>query len=310
MRTFSRLLLLLAFASVVTACSGGSSSQPNIAGNGTPMLSQTAVNDVPADSRHILYPPVGLQHVEAHRGGGGNNLAYNGGATMTVPKVYVVFWGWTGDPSGEATYLVNFLSGVGGSSWEQTVTQYYSISGGNHVSITNPAGQLGGYEYDTTNAIPSRPTDTQIAAEAARAAAYFGISGSNVMVMVATPHGNSTRGFGTSWCAYHSYTTTGSGNLAYTNLPYQTDAGASCGEDFVNGGSAGLLDGVSVVGGHEFAESITDPYPSSGWLDRNGNEIGDKCAWSSASTDITLSTGKFAVQPLWSNASSGCVVSY
>src|SRR5581483_5593254 len=106
----------------------------------------------------------------------------------------------------------------------------------------------------------SHPTDSAIAAEAVRAAAHFGVTGNNVMIMVATPHGNSTRGFAVQWCAYHSSTSTTSGQLAYTNFPYQTDAGASCGENFVNSGSAGLLDGVSIVGGHEYAESITDPY--------------------------------------------------
>jgi len=32
-------------------------------------------------------------------------------------------------------------------------------------------------------------------------------------------------------------------------MPYVTDLGASCGENFVNGGSAGLLDGFSIVNG-------------------------------------------------------------
>src|SRR5581483_5726673 len=49
------------------------------------------------------------------------------------------------------------------------------------------------------------------------------------------------------------------------DIPYQTDAGANCGQNFVNSGSAGLLDGVSIVGGHEFAEAATDPNPGLGW---------------------------------------------
>lgn len=313
MRTISRFALLLAFGVALSACnSNPQTGTPPIASGGH-ILPQNpqSINDVPSDSRHILYPLVGLQQVAAARGGQGNNLVYSSGAlVMNLPKVYVDFWGWTSDPSGEATYLLNFLGGVGGSKWLNAVTQYYSITAGTLEGIENLSGQVGGYEYDTTNAIPSHPNDAQIAAEAARAAAYFGISGNNVMVMIATPHGNSTRGFGTQWCAYHSYISSGSGNLAYTNLPYQTDAGAACGENFVNGGSAGLLDGVSVVAGHEFAESITDPYPSGGWLDASGNELANKCAWSTSSTDASLSTGSFAVQPLWSNASGGCVVSY
>ena len=62
-----------------------------------------------------------------------------------------------------------------------------------------------------------------------------------------------------------------------TNLPYVTDAGASCGQDFVN--SNGTLDGVSIVEGHEYAETITDQTPAGGWTDSSGEETGDKCAW-------------------------------
>ncbi len=76
--------------------------------------------------------------------------------------------------------------------------------------------------------------------------------------------------------------------------------------------------GITIVSGHEMAETMTDPFPSTGWLDSSGAEIADKCAWISsgqgASATITLSTGKFAVQSLWSNAfnsdSGGCVLSY
>ena len=66
------------------------------------------------------------------------------------------------------------------------------------------------------------------------------------------------------------------------------------------------------------AETITDQFPNTGWLDSQGGENGDKCAWIStgqgASADITLRTGIFPVQSLWSNAFSGgaggCVISY
>ena len=98
-------------------------------------------------------------------------------------------------------------------------------------------------------------------------------------------------------------------------MPYITDAGASCGADF-NG--LGPTAGITIVGGHEFGETVTDQYPSTGWLDSGGAENGDKCAWISsgqgAAANVALSTGSFAVQSLWSNAfnsnSGGCVLSY
>ena len=94
------------------------------------------------------------------------------------------------------------------------------------------------------------------------------------------------------------------GDIAFTNLPYIPDAGASCGADFVNGN--GPLDGVSIVEGHEYAETVTDQNPAGGWTDNSGAETGDKCAWITPGTnggsfDLSLTTGSYAVQTTWAN---------
>jgi serine protease len=263
----------------------------------------------------------------------GGNLTYHGGVggvgVETAPKVYLVFWGsqWNnGDPSGEATILERFYGGVGGNSWTNIVTQYCqgvasgtTFCNGAGSPAGNPSGVFAGYFYDNASAAPTHPKQSQIAAEAVRAAAHFGnttaSSNASVQYVIAPAHGSNSSGFGRSYCAYHSSTSSAYGNVAYTNLPYMTDAGASCGANF-NG--LGPDAGITIVGGHEMAETMTDQFPNGGWLDGNGSEIGDKCAWISsgqgASADITLSTGTFAVQSLWSNAfngdSGGCVLSY
>lgn len=220
-------------------------------------------------------------------------LINGGGPVQTSPIVYIVFWGWTSDPSGEQTYLKDFLSTVGGTPWLNTVTQYSSAG--------NPTALYGGSWSDSTT-IPASPTDAQIQAEALSAATHFSVGTSvNVQIVVATPTGHSTAGFGTSFCAYHG-AISADPNVTYTNLPYMTDAGSACGANSVSG----PLDGVSIVEGHELAESITDPLLNA-WKDAGGNELGDKCAWTDLS-DISTSLGNFAVQPLWSNAANGCVI--
>lgn len=223
-------------------------------------------------------------------------LTNHGGPVQTAPKVYVDFWHWASDPSGEAPYLENFLSSAGSTSWLATVAQYGAGWTGK---------LLAGTWTDTANAVPSHPTDAQIQAEAAVAASHFGVGNSvNVQIVVATPTGHSTSGFGTSFCAYHG-AVSADPSITYTNLPYMTDAGGSCGEDSVNG-SNGTLDGVSIVEGHEMAETITDPLLN-GWFNASG-EIGDLCAWTGLA-NLTTATGTFAVQPLWSNAANGCAQS-
>jgi hypothetical protein len=236
-------------------------------------------------------------------------VTYGGGPVLRKPVVFVVFWGFSGhsaDPSGEESYLTHFLNGVGGSSWMNITHQYYQIKDGKHQFIKNLPGQLAGKWVDLTDPEPSTPSDAQIKAEARNLEAHFGFN-NNASYIVATSHEHNSSGFGSNYCAYHGTTSSAGGTISYTNLPYMTDAGANCGENFINSGPAGLLDGVSIVEGHEYAGSQTDPQPFSGWTP----EIGDLCAWQKPPAgDIKLSTGVFAVQGLFSNASSSCVIKY
>src|SRR5262249_45033103 len=140
-------------------------------------------------------------------------------------------------------------------------------------------------------------------------------SNASVQYIIATATENNSRGFKKQFYAYHNATNSSVGNVAYTNLPYMTDAGASCGANF-NGLSPNA--NITIVAGHEIAETITDQFPNGGWLDSSGGENGDKYAWISsgqgAAADTSLSTGTFPVQSLWSNAfnngSGGCVLSF
>jgi len=67
---------------------------------------------------------------------------------------------------------------------------------------------------------------------------------------------------------------------------------------------------VTIVEGHEYGESITDPEPGSGWYNFAYGEIGDICAW----TDIQnekFRKKSYTMQPMWSNANGGaCVQTY
>jgi hypothetical protein len=169
------------------------------------------------------------------------------------------------------------------------------------------------------NSPPQGVNQSQLGAEADAFAVQQGITDlTDAQIVIATQSGTCPAGFAApacggseNYCAWHS-----NSNEPYTNLPYQLDAGDKCGENFVN--PNGTYDGFSIIGGHEYAESITDPFPSSGWVDPNdlgGGEIADKCLWSPQSGDVSLSTGKFAMQPLWSNSAyaadpgNGCVMS-
>jgi hypothetical protein len=267
----------------------------------------------------------------SHHGGGGggsNNLSYHGGTVATgLDKVYLIYWGsqWNNnDPSGEAAIQQSFFSHVGGTLWNKSVTQYCEgVSSGvtncgtSGTHATNPTGILAATWNDNLSAAPAHPTQADFANEAALAAAHFGntSAGANAQAqyVINTATGNSINGFGTQFCAWHSSTGSNYGNIAYTNMPYITDAGGACGANF---NSLGAKAGITIVGGHEFAETETDMFPNGGWLDAGGSENGDKCAWISgsgqgASANITMNGTTFPVQSLWSNAfnnnAGGCV---
>ncbi|MBV9271498.1 MAG: hypothetical protein JO165_10405 [Candidatus Eremiobacteraeota bacterium] len=326
-----KLFALAAVAALLAACSSNGASLSPAAGNLSPqsageltLLSAfTARNNTTGETIHIYptrdvfsafaVPAPGhiITQGELNRGNSGkpagtaSNLNYYGGPVQTAPALYLIKWGnWssTGDPDGVGARLQAFYGVIGGSGWLNTVTQY-TQSGGAHVGNS---GNIFVSTWNDTSTPPRRPTQSQLAAEASKAAAHFGNYSASASYVIALPTGKHPSGFGTQYCAWHSSTSASGGVIAYTNLPYMPDAGASCGANSVN--SNGTLDGVTIVGGHEQAETETDPQPNSGWLDSSGSEIGDKCAW--ISLENNPNAGGYPTQPLWSNASSGCVQSY
>jgi serine protease len=231
-----------------------------------------------------------------------SGLNYGGGPLQLAPQVYLDFWGsqWDSDSNGVESYMQSLFSGLGDSSdsWSTVTSQY---TDGNGSSPSFGGGVLAGTWVDDSSAAPSNAAQSDIAAEADNAASHFGVSGTNVDVFVLSPSGTQPDGFpNAGFCAWHDW----SGSVGYTNMPYVLDAGSSCGANSVQN----QLDGFSIVGGHEYAETVTDPQPSSGYVDSNGEEIGDLCAWDNDQT-ISLDTGTFAMQPLYSNSAGGCVFS-
>jgi serine protease len=316
---FQARLLAVAAASALLAACGTSASQVIPAQSGNTQasshelttLSTFTARDNTTGALVRILPPQDVFTSIRDNGRvamAGTPLLYHSGSIQTAPKIYVVFWGssWntsSGDPNGVAAKLKGFLGVIGGSRWLNSVTQY-TQSGGAHVG--NAAGSFVGSYVDTSSSPPAAPTQSQLAAEAKKAAAVYGNYTASASYIVALPHGIKPSGFGTQYCAWHSSTSATGGTIAYTNLPYMPDAGTSCGAGSVN--SPGTLDGVTIVGGHEQGEVETDPFPNSGWLDSSGAENGDKCAWVSLINNPNA--GGYPTQPLWSNATSSCVQSY
>jgi serine protease len=242
------------------------------------------------------------------------------GAVTPHPKVYVVFWGsqWAADPDHARPALTAFFAHLYGPSdkWGMVLDQYceglaaHTVncgSRGQHV-VHPTSSPLGGTWLDNARQAPSRATQAQIAAEAAKAAAHFGnttqAKNVNAIYVIASAHGTHPDGFPNSdFCAWHNVTKTSAGSLGYTNLPYVPDLGPG---ECTTLDPTNMLDGYFSTESHEYAESVTNIWRTRGWFDTNNDEIADLCQ--DLDGRETLGGVSYDVQGLWSNATMSCRV--
>ena len=284
-------------------------------------------------------------------GGGYNGYGVVSGHPMVYLVVYGSQWGTAGtdangnmtlsnDPVGAVPYLQLMFQGLGtgGELWSGVLTQYCDGAGvangatscpGNADFIAYPSGgAFAGIWYDNASPSPSSATQSDLGKEAVRAAQHFGnttaAANRYAQYVILSPTGTTPDGFNTSksnFCAWHSATsmldpsTSTYVEVPYTNMPYVSDAGYSCGQNFVNGGTTGKLDGFSIVEGHEYAETVTDALPGYGWANAgSGEENADECSWigsgQGASANVVMSTGTFAMQSTWSNDTNQCDIAH
>jgi hypothetical protein len=238
-------------------------------------------------------------------------MFYYAGPVLTNPKAYLIFWGYRkyGDPDHLAKLLSAYFNVVGGSRHNDIYTQYYQVIDHKRTHIANPQNQRGGVWDDEIHPVPESPTDAQVADEALKGVAKLGYDPDGSYI-VATPQARFTKGFGTQWCAYHSATKYNGKRVSYTNLPYIPDAGRPCGSDVITPPSdePPADEGVTIVEGHEYGESVTDPIPGTGWYNPTYGEIGDVCAWYDI-LNVPFGDKSYTTQPMWSNDGEFCAQS-
>jgi len=276
----------------------------------------------------------------------GSNLTYHGGQVMHTNKTYLIYWAPSAHPM-SATYenlITGFFQNVAADS--RTSTNVYASD----TQYTDGAGPVqyastyGASWVDSLTAIPDHcsgqykapahvsgcVTDADIQAEVSHAIASnptWDPPGPGVMYFVFTPQ-NVGSCFDTSsgtcaftyYCAYHSNYTDAGRDVIYANQPYTDTSGVGSSGSCDSGEHPNndWADATINVASHEHNEAITDPHGTA-WYDSAGNENGDKCAWnfgtplgstSYGAYNQAIGTGKYYLQQEWSNASSGCVLTY
>jgi hypothetical protein len=315
-RNLSRTLAAVAIAAAASTALAAPAQAQAAPAPATPTTTVQAQPHVRAGLKPIARPAAAPRAAS-------NMLSVRSSNTQGVvspnPTVYLVFWGsqWSSDPAGAAPALQNFFRGLYGTAdtWGTIMNQYCEgvpkgtvTCGTSGTHITHPTSTpLAGVWFDNATAAPSSATAAQLAAEAVRAAAHFGNTTQtpnlNAQYVIASATKTHPDGFpNTGFCAWHDFTSSSYGNLAYTNLPYVPDLGTGACTTLA---PANALDGYFSTETHEYAEVLTDFWPSIGW-NGSGGEIGDECVQLDAR--ITLSTGTFDVQGLWSNSAKACAV--
>jgi outer membrane protein assembly factor BamB len=261
-------------------------------------------------------------------------LLWHGGPVQRQPQAYVIFWGpsWASGSGSSADWQIveNYFQDVGGTPFEDILTQYYDGTG----SISS-ALQFGGAWKDTS-APPTdfsclAPTieDAAIQSEVVKAITTNNWpENGNVTYFVYTPSGDlvNSKSIGGACsgylttnddhiCGYHFYLS--SIGVAYADIAYPGQSSPCYHAQSPNGNAYG--DSLVNTTSHEQFEAITDPQlllvngkvTANGWYDANTQEIGDKCQAAFPATYTQLANGgTFNVQDEYVNAFGACANEY
>src|SRR5262249_21358711 len=99
----------------------------------------------------------------SHHGGGGQNLAFHGGAVLLNAKIVAIFWGpgWGGSDSATMNQLIS-LFGQFGTTGEYNVITQYTDANGNHI---NPVASLLEASFWDSSTPPTNATDAVVQGE-------------------------------------------------------------------------------------------------------------------------------------------------
>jgi hypothetical protein len=230
------------------------------------------------------------------------HLSYGNGPLLTNVQVQVIFWGADWSQPAQAALipqLNQFFDVVLVSSLIDVLTQYSvpgrqighgSRIGSTVISTSEPGGGTG----EVTDAQVQQALQGWINAgtvpEANANTLYFVYLPPNVVATDSQGDGSCTQ-----MCGYHWFIGGTNPQIYYAVMPYPGCSGCT--------GSLSLIEALTSTSSHELCEAITDPQPWSGWNDSTNGEIGDICAWQ------TATVGGFTVQKEWSNSQGACVVS-
>jgi hypothetical protein len=238
----------------------------------------------------VLYAR-GVEHREAHapaRPKASPNLTFHGGTILTSTVVQSIFWGsgWT-SPADKISGIDAFYGGVHDTPYLNSNTEYTGTNG------TVGTGVLYNGHIVDTSAGPTRAPSTSAIQTEVSNEITDPVANGYYPVYVDLKRGSA------QYCAWHSYGTV-HGVPVQFGFFFNLDGDPGCDpQDPATSHSQGL-EAIANVSGHELSETLTDPR-NGGWIDRNGEENADKCAWTFSGT-VSIGGQQWKIQGNWSNA--------
>ena len=220
------------------------------------------------------------------------NMTYHGGKIMTNAVTEAIFWGtsWGSYSGDKITGMDSWYQGFNGSDYAKTSDEYTG-SNGQVGSMTTHLGHV----VDTSASTSGGSTST-ILAEVCKVITNPDPSGNGYYaVYTDTPRGNA------SYCAWHSAGTCGGVPVQFAYF-FKLDGDSGCDPGDTSGLHSQGLAAIANVSGHELSEARTDPASPGAWYDAQGNENGDKCAWTFGVPLVTFPNNtQWKIQGEWSN---------
>ena len=238
--------------------------------------------------------------------------------TGTVALIPVWVGNWAiGDVANWNAVLGNIVNSLGGATANSvalpghvfnTTTLYYTSQGltppslqwVQNTDITDPT-TTNVSDFDVTTHINAFITAHPGVVPAGATPVYIYIGANSTLL---------TSGFGTSYCAFHTYgapTWAGLANVPFIAIQDFTAAyNKACAPQLVSPNGSPSLDGMASAMVHEVDETLTDPFLSA-WYDAAGAENADKCARTygvlstigTARYNVQLGSLKYLIQQNW-----------
>lgn len=312
MKTFTKNLLIASFAIATIALSTSGiarADQPAVkSNNGNPGENPNYMNGrqqilEPGDDPVIVTPTKELVGASVRSGRAGlyigtvdnSDINYQiNSAVMTGLKVQLIWYGsWSNVSSTSPSannyqgFTTKFLTDLNSQPrWTMNGNYYQKISG---VPTNVPIAYSFASASIARNTSKYRePLSQSSIYQIAKDFLGNNKSDPSTLYLVLTSSNVSVKGFGTSFCGWHSYNSTSKMKYSFVGDPANV---AGCLPQNI-GPNYYAADAMVSVLVHEIEETATDPQLNA-WYSANGNENADKCAWTWGSGLTTVANGSY-----------------